>query len=309
MLGSVVLLSLAPIFIKSIQASAISILVFRCILGALCLFLFVTINRASTTVSRRRHVFMNKQQSGTLEGGSPQGLKQGWYLLAIPGMVLAVHWYSYFLALQSTTVTIAVLTMFTFPVFTALLQPLFTSQRGSVADWLLLAWVAFGLYLVLPPERSWSVHWTGALWGVLSAFLFAIRNLVSQRQLTRFSGSQIMLHQLFWAALIFLPFANDFIAILAWPNIGWALALAVFGTALAHSWWMRSHASYSALQVGLVSTIGPVLSILWAAIYFQEWPGIRSLIGSVLVLSGAVLEIIRSSASEKQTGLESGGAD
>lgn len=273
LLISIILLSITPILIKWIQLSAASIVVFRCLVGAMALLGYMLLARKPVLLPNARAYFH----------------------LAIPGLLLGMHWFAYFQAIQSSTVAIAVLTLYTFPVFTAIFEPLFGGRKPGLVDLIIILWIMGGLYLVLPSISIWNTQIYGALWGLVSAIIFAARNLISQQLLQSHSGANVMLHQLWWAGICFIPFANDLDGFLIPVNLGTGLALAIILTAIAHSLWVQSHASISALRIGMLSCLAPVLSLIWAIIFFDEWPSFRSFWGGIMILGAALFEVYKQS--------------
>ena len=69
-------------------------------------------------------------------------------LLVAVGVVLAVHWYLFFETIKLSSVAVAVLTVYTAPVFLALLAPLFLPERRSRVALVALVPAAAGLVLM-----------------------------------------------------------------------------------------------------------------------------------------------------------------
>lgn len=75
----------------------------RCVIGALVLSLLVLVQRRKLLIS-----------SGELR------------LIIITGIFLGAHWSTYFLSLQLSNVSIGIISLFTFPVITTLIEPILT---------------------------------------------------------------------------------------------------------------------------------------------------------------------------------------
>jgi drug/metabolite transporter (DMT)-like permease len=101
-------------------------------------------------------------------------------MLALSGAVLAVHWFSFFVSIQVSTVAIGLLAFSSFPLFVTFLEPLVFKERLQRRDVITAVVVVVGLVLVTP---SWDLsdHLTqGVLWGVFSAFTYAVLSLMSR---------------------------------------------------------------------------------------------------------------------------------
>jgi drug/metabolite transporter (DMT)-like permease len=107
----------------------------------------------------------------------------GWkdlLVLAISGAILAVHWFTFFLSIQVSTVAIGLLAFSTFPLFATFLEPIIFSERLHRRDVITALFVTIGLVLVTP-SFDFGNHLTqGLLWGILSAFLYAVLSLLSR---------------------------------------------------------------------------------------------------------------------------------
>ena len=55
--------------------------------------------------------------------------KKDWKTITLSGVFLGAHWITYFYSLQLSNVAIAMLSLFTYPVITALLEPVFLKQN------------------------------------------------------------------------------------------------------------------------------------------------------------------------------------
>ena len=80
----------------------------------------------------------------------------------ISGLLMAVHWVTYFYALKLSNVALGILSLYTFPIITALLEPLFVKVKFNPIYLILGLMVLAGLSLLVPEfdiERSfvWSV--------------------------------------------------------------------------------------------------------------------------------------------------------
>ena len=76
------------------------------------------------------------------------------FSFVLSGSFLATHWVTYFYALKLSNVALGMLSLFTFPVMTALLEPLFTKQRLNGIHVLLSFLVLVGVYILVPDFLS-----------------------------------------------------------------------------------------------------------------------------------------------------------
>jgi len=210
----------------------------------------------------------------------------------ILGVVVGLHWVTYFAGMQYAGVAIGIIAFFTYPVMTVLLEPLLSKQRPRAQDLLSTLIVVAGIVLIVP-ELSLSNQTTqGIALGVFSAFLFTIRNLLHKKRFSQYTGPQAMFYQTLIACLMLAPFLSDS-KINSAPDNSWMLLLlgCVF-TAAPHALMASSLRDLKAKTVGLISCLQPMYGMAMAALVLSEWPEVKTLAGGALVLSAAIFETI-----------------
>ena len=207
------------------------------------------------------------------------------------GLVLAVHWVTFFQAIRVSTVAVGLLAYSTFPVFITFMEPVFFKEALRTVDLLTAALVTLGLVLVVPRFDLSDHILQGALWGSLSGLTFAVLALLNRHFVRSTSPLVIAFWQNTAAAVVLAPVA------LTGFNIGRLSAgqwggLAVLGvgcTALAHALFIRGLASVRAQLAGVIAALEPVYGILLALILLGERPALRTLAGGLLILGATLL--------------------
>jgi drug/metabolite transporter (DMT)-like permease len=97
------------------------------------------------------------------------------------GIVLAVHWVTFFHAIRVSTVAVGLLAFSTFPVFITFMEPILFKEPLRRFDLLTAALVTIGLVLVIPRFDTNDRILQGAAWGTLSGFTFAVLALLNRR--------------------------------------------------------------------------------------------------------------------------------
>jgi drug/metabolite transporter (DMT)-like permease len=217
--------------------------------------------------------------------------KRGDYLLvAVLGLLLALHWLTYFHSMQVSSVAVGVISLYTFPVITVFLEPLFDGERPGPGDVLSALSVLFGIYL-MTPELSWSNATTqGVVWGVLSALLFSLRNIMQGRYFSRYPAQQSMFYQVLIVILVLIPWLTQplgSVSVYQW----WQLALlGVFFTALPHALFVHGLRFMKAKSASLIACLQVVYSTLLAFLFLAEWPGLMTLLGGAIVVTASAYE-------------------
>lgn len=206
------------------------------------------------------------------------------------GVLLAVHWVTYFHAMQVSSVAVGVIALYTFPVITVFLEPLFHGDKPHIKDVVSALVVLLGIYLLVP-EFSLSNETTqGLLWGILSALFFALRNIIQGHYFKRYTAKHSLFYQSLVTFIVLLPFSYEVIPEVT--NIQWGqlLILGVFFTALPHTLFAFSLLNLKAKTVSLVACVQVVYATLFAAALLSEWPQISTVIGGLIVVSAAMYE-------------------
>ncbi len=72
--------------------------------------------------------------------------------------------------MQVSSVAIGIISLYSYPVITFFLEPLFHGERPHIKDIISAIVVLFGIYLLVPELSIDNNTTQGILWGVLSAF-------------------------------------------------------------------------------------------------------------------------------------------
>lgn len=231
----------------------------------------------------------------------PLRVKNFRQLLAIYGLglIMGVHWGTFFHAMQVSTVAVGILALFSYPMITILLEPLFARCRLSARDVFSGIFVLVGLLIMVWQDLGGGLSGNilqGALWGVFSALLFSLRNLCQKYYFAATPSSTLMFHQLVAIAILFVPFVD--VATTRMLNAqDWLLLilLGFLGTAAAHTLYTASLKLLAAKTVSLVGCMQPVVSILLAWLILSEKPSVAVVVGGAIILFVAMAEsLVRS---------------
>lgn len=210
------------------------------------------------------------------------------------GLLMGVHWGTFFHAMQISTVAVGILALFSYPMITILLEPLFTHKRLARRDLFFGMMVLVGLLIMVWQDLLAGVSGqvlAGAAWGVFSALLFSLRNLLQKYFFAQIPSGTLMFHQLIAIAVLFLPFIR-ITPVLQMSAPGWWLLvfLGLFGTAAAHTLYSASLKTLAAKTVSLIGCLQPVVSILLAWLIIQEAPSLSVVFGGAIILFVAIIE-------------------
>lgn len=280
--SAVVLFGMAGPIGKAVSVSPSVVVFARAALGAVALTLWL--------VARQRRSsgdFGNRVDAGIkgeLAGLNARSLP--W--LAVSGLVLAVHWTAFFRSIQVSSVAVGLLSFATFPVFMALMEPLFRSTQVQAVDLVRALLVGIGMTIVIPEYDLRTSVVQGAAWGIFSALTFAVLALVNRRFVQGLSPRLIAAGQNAVAALVLAPAVVIRPPALPGEDVARLAALGIVCTAVAHALYIQGLRSVRLPVVGVISALEPVYGILLATLFLGEVPQIRCLLGGMIIIAVAM---------------------
>ena len=212
----------------------------------------------------------------------------------ISSLFTAGHWVTYFYALKLSNVAIGMLSLFTFPVITALLEPIFIKSKLNPVHLVLGLMVLIGLYILAPEFSMESSDVRGILFGLFSALCYSIRILILKQHVTLYNGSMIMFYQTFVITIVLFPVLFFMDTSGFQSQFPYLLLLALLTTAIGHSLMVHSLKFFSASTATIISSIQPVFGIIIAFIVVDEVPSRNTIWGGLLIISTVFIETIRS---------------
>jgi len=219
-------------------------------------------------------------------------------IILISGVLMGVHWLTYFYSLRLSNVAIGMLSLFTYPVITAFLEPILLKTKLQKVHLLLGLLVLLGICFLVPDFDIHNSNTLAVAVGVFSALLYALRNLILKTKVETYNGSMLMCYQMGVIGFILLPtlFTVEFnTVLLQWQGI---LALALLTTAIGHTLFLNSFRHFSITTVSILGSVQPVFGIIIGAILLKEIPAMNTIFGGILILSSVVIESVRSYKKE-----------
>lgn len=222
-------------------------------------------------------------------------------LVVTSGVLIGLHWLTYFYSLRLSNVAIGMISLFTYPILTAFLEPILLKTELQKAHLLLGLLVLFGIYFLVPSFDIQNDYTLAVVVGVFSALLYALRNILLKTKVGSYNGSVLMCYQLGVVGVLLSPFYFTVeleVIVEQWQGIA---ALALITTAVGHTLFLNSFKHFSITTVSILSSVQPIFGIIIGAFFLSEIPTINTVIGGVLILSYVVIESIRSSRKTKTT--------
>ena len=278
---AVFLLSLNGLFSKLIPLDAVSITQLRSVMAAIVLLAFALLRKRAIRLKSIKEVI-------------------GVYGI---GICLGLHWVSFFHAMQVSTVAIGMLSLFTYPVITVFLEPFFNKNKIKFTDIIAAVFVFIGILIIVGDNLNQfdSATMQGVLWGVLSAFLFSIRNILQKYNHSSVSSDGLILHQV-TAVSIMLLFFIDIDSLTSLSFNSWLLVvlLGAVSTATAHSLLSYSLKYLAAKSIAMISCLQPLFAAIFAWFILDEEPTTGVMLGGLIIVLVAVYESVYHVGKQKR---------
>ena len=208
----------------------------------------------------------------------------------ISGILIAAHWVTYFFALQWSSVAVGMLSLFTYPMITLLLEPFFFDVKYQRRHLFLGVMILAGVYLLAPSFELNNTITQGVLMGMLSSFCYALRNIFMKQKIATVDGSVLMLYQMGVTTVILLPALYYLEPESYIDKLPFILILGVVTTAVGHTLFLNSFKKFSVGTVSIMSGIQPIYGILLGVLFLSEIPSNRSIFGGMLIIPTVLIE-------------------
>ena len=262
---AVLLFGLAGLFAKWINLPAICITFGRVLFSSMTLGIFMLLRRQSFRIRRR---------------------EAGWLVFA--GLILALHWWSFLASIQVSTVAIGTITFSSFPLFVTFLEPFFFHEKLEKRNVVIAVIILAGVVITIPEFSLENHTFLGILVGMVSALSYAILTLINKSMAAKVTSMATAFYEPATAAIALLPFMIGVKIQPSGQDLALLLFLGVITTALAHTLFISSLKEIPAQLAGVCSSLETVYGILFALLLLGEIPGIREIIGAVIIV-GAVI--------------------
>ena len=205
--------------------------------------------------------------------------------LPLLGLLLAIHWSTFFYSIQVSTVAIGLLTYSTFPIFTAILEPIIFREKMRKIN-IFLALITFlGILLIVPNFNVGNNMTQGVIWGTISGFTFSLLTIVNRKYVKEYSSLTLAFYQDGFAAIFLIPAVLLLSFSPSTEDILYVILLGIVFTGLAHTLFIGSLRRIRAHQASIIATLEPLYGIIFAFILLGEIPALRTLVGGAIILA------------------------
>lgn len=266
------LLGGTALFSKLIDLSAVDIITYRTLICGLILLAIACALKHPIIIRHRPHFL----------------------LLLLCSLLFTVHWAAYFHAMKVSSVAVGIVSMFTFPVITVFLEPLFTRHRLALDDVLMGGCVLLGVGLMVPEFSFTNQITTGVCFGLLSAFAVAFRNILVAKHLASYSPFTIMTYHALVSFAALLPLTQVSVGDISLQEWGLLILLGSIFTAIPHTQKVYGLLHASAKSVSMIVSLQVVYASILAYLILSETVSLETVIGGSCILGAAIYESLKS---------------
>ena len=212
----------------------------------------------------------------------------------LTGGLVAIHWIFFFYAIKVSTVSVTLVCLSSFTLFTAILEPLIKKQPVFIGDILVGLLIIIGIYMIFKFETRYTLGIIFGLSAAVASSLFStINSTLVQKSEPSIIGFYELVGGLFWITLYRLydgsllntPFN------LSTKDWFYITILGTLCTSVAYVAGVSVMRTLSAFRTALVTNLEPVYGIFLAYIFFKDKEQMTGgfYIGAAIILASVFL--------------------
>lgn len=273
---SMVIFGTIAVFVKAINVSSGEIALYRAILAALIIGLYLLITKQRIQIKE---------------------VKKDLALIAISGMLMGFNWIFLFEAYKYTTVSVSTLAYYFAPIIVMIVCPLLLKEKLTKKQIICFILSTIGLVLIIGiSDLSLnSRHTIGVLLG-LSAALFYAAVIIINKYIKSISGMHRTLIQFLAAIIVLFPYVliTSGITINNLKINGWIclLIVGIVHTGITYCAYFSSLKNLNGQTVALLSYIDPFVAVLISFLMNEKMTFLQ-IIGGILIILGTILNEIK----------------
>lgn len=215
-------------------------------------------------------------------------LKEKKKYLLIFGLLQLATMLAYFVSILNASVSVAVLLLYTAPVYVTVLSPLLLKESSTIKGVIALLLAIAGVVLIVGLEKLDFTRSIGILAGIAAGLSYAFQIMTSKYISDTYTGYSQAFWSFFIATFILLPWGLAPTNVVM-DNIPFLLLLAIFPTILSVSFYFNGLKKVRAQNASILGLIEPASAVFLAMLILGEKISIPVITGGALILAGAAL--------------------
>ncbi|MDO4473686.1 MAG: DMT family transporter [Eubacteriales bacterium] len=263
---AVMLFGLAGVIGQFVEVPAVMVAFGRVVCSSLLLLLISLVKRESLKLECRKD----------------------YAFIILTGLVMAIHWTTFFQSIQVSSVAIGTITFSTFPLFLTFMEPIVFHEKLHVKSILCAIVLLIGVVITIPRFSLENQTTVGIIWGMICSLTYAVMTLANRYFSSKYSGRTICFYEQASAAVFLLPAA--FVVNVHWrvQDIAGVAVLGFVCTAFAYSLYVSAQKGVKAQTAGIISGMETVYGIVYAFLILGEIPAGREIVGGAVILGVAL---------------------
>jgi drug/metabolite transporter (DMT)-like permease len=214
--------------------------------------------------------------------------------LVLSGVLLALHWVTFFQAIKLTTVAVALAVLYIGPIAASLLSGPLLGEQVLPRLWGALAIAASGTVLVVQPwaevttNDGVGITIEGIAVAAASAALLAALMLVGKPVAKELGGLTMAIGELTVASVLLAPATYQAVTQYSDFMVNF-LILGAFFTGFAGFVYWEAMRHLPLAVVSVIMYLEPATAVMWAAVFLDEVPNVTTWFGIALVIAGGAV--------------------
>ena len=201
----------------------------------------------------------------------------------------------YFRAIEATSITTAVILLYTSPIFVMILSRIFYKELLTPFKIISLFLCIIGCFLTVTGGRvdALKMNLSGILVGIGAGFCYALMPIISKSIVDKYNSWTIVFYNFVFGFLFLLPFSNPLEVLQVGFDIKiWLLfiCLGLITSILPYSLYVTGLSfGIESSKASIICTLEVVVSVIISYFVFHEALGFWKLTGILLVLSSVIV--------------------
>ena len=214
--------------------------------------------------------------------------KKDYAFIILTGLVMGIHWTTFFQSIQVSSVAIGTITFSTFPLFLTFMEPIVFHEKLHAKSIFCAIFLLIGVVITIPKFSLENQTTVGIIWGMICSLTYAVMTLANRYFSSKYSGRTICFYEQTSAAVFLLPAV--FVVNAHWrvQDVAGVAVLGFVCTAFAYSLYVSAQKGVKAQTAGIISGMETVYGIIYAFLILGEIPAVREIVGGAVILGVAL---------------------
>lgn len=214
---------------------------------------------------------------------------------AVYGLLsIGLNSFCYFSAIQRIGISLAVVLLYTYPVFLMILSLFFLKEPLTEVKIFALATCMIGVLFLVLQGGLWEnlSNRIGVFFGLGAGFFSALYSLFGKKALVRYQPATVLFYAFVFGSLFFLFWGlltGELKTHFTPKTWFWLFVLGVGPSLIGYFLYTIGLKYVEASRAGIVATVEVLAAVLGAFFFFDEHLSLRQILGGILVLFGAIV--------------------